>query len=470
MLITPVILCGGSGTRLWPVSRRAYPKQFARLLGEETPFQATARRVVGAPFAAPVVMTAADFRFIVGEQLAEADIAPGAIVIEPVARGTAPAILAAALCARTADADAVLLILPSDHSVRDPEAFRATVREGAEAAQSGRIVTFGIVPDRAETGYGYLVLPKGAGSISPLVRFVEKPDAAEAAALIAAGDSLWNSGIVLARADTIVSAFADHAPEYLSPVQAALDGARDDLDFRRLAAEPWNGLPDRSFDRAVLEKAANITAVRFPGHWSELGGWDSVWRESAPDDAAVVAGPNCTAIDCRATLLRCDDAASEVVGIGLSDIMVVATEDAVLVADRRRSQDVRLAVAALRAKGVRQAESFPRDHRPWGWWETLILTDTFQVKRIFVKPGGILSLQSHRFRAEHWVVVSGTARVTVDREVSILQANQSVYVPLGAVHRLEHPGDAPMMLIEVQTGTYFGEDDIIRYEDIYARS
>ncbi|MCT8328009.1 mannose-1-phosphate guanylyltransferase/mannose-6-phosphate isomerase [Albidovulum sediminis] len=469
-MITPVILCGGSGTRLWPVSRRAYPKQFVRLLGEETPFQATARRVAGAPFAAPVVMTAADFRFIVGEQLAEAGIGPGAILIEPAPRNTAPAILAAALSAVASNADATLLILPSDHAVRDPAAFRATVMLGMEAAGKGRIVTFGITPDRVETGYGYLLLPRDAGAVSPLAGFIEKPDAARAAAMIAEGNCLWNAGIFLARADTIVAAFAAHAPEYLAPVQASLDGARDDLDFRRLAPAPWEGLADRSIDYAVLEKAANLDVVRYQGHWSDLGGWEAVWRESAAREDEVVAGPRCTAIDCQATLLRSDDPATEVVGIGLSDVMVVATGDAVLVADRRRSQDVRLAVTALKEKGVRQAEAFPRDHRPWGWSETLTLTDAFQVKRIVVKPGGILSLQSHRHRAEHWVVVTGTARVTIGPEVSIVQENQSVYVPQGATHRLENPGDGPMVLIEVQTGSYFGEDDIIRYEDAYARS
>lgn len=466
-MITPVILCGGSGTRLWPVSRRAYPKQFVPLLGDETPFQATVRRVAGAPFAPPVIMTACDFRFVVGEQMAAIGAAPGTIVIEPDARNTAPSILAAALSA--GEPDALLLVLPADHAIDDAAAFRASVERGAKAARAGRIVTFGIVPDRPETGYGYLELPPDAGAVSPLLRFVEKPDAAQAARMIAGGNWLWNAGIFLFSARTMVAAFETHAPEYLAPVRAAVEGARDDLDFRRLASAPWQGLPDLSIDYAVLEKAANLSVVRHEGHWSDLGGWEAVWRESGGTGDQVIAGPRCTAIDCHATLLRSEDPATEVVGIGLSDLMVVATADAVLVADRARSQDVRLAVAALKDRGAPQAEAFLRDHRPWGWSETLALSEAFQVKRIVVKPGGILSLQSHRHRAEHWVVVSGTARVTIGSDVALFGANQSVYVPQGAVHRLENPTDQPMILIEVQTGSYFGEDDITRYEDAYAR-
>ncbi|MDF3608394.1 mannose-1-phosphate guanylyltransferase/mannose-6-phosphate isomerase [Paracoccus sp. DMF-8] len=473
MTITPVLLAGGSGTRLWPVSRKSFPKQFAPLVGSETLFQASARRLSGARFAAPIVMTNADFRFIVAEQLEEAGITPAAILIEPSGRNTAPAILAAALTVADHDPDALLLVAPSDHVVPDAEAFGRAVDLGADAARQGQIVTFGITPTRPETGYGYMeVAGEGQGPV-PLRRFVEKPDAENAARMIANGNYLWNAGIFLFAARTMIQAFRQHALEFLRPVEAALTAARTDLGFLRLAPDPWNELPDLSVDYAVLEKAGNLSVVRFSDHWSDLGGWDAIWRESmdaAPAERGAVTDDHSTAIDCDNVLLRSQGDGLEVVGIGLKDIMVVATDDAVLVADMNRAQDVRQAVSALKSKGARQAESFLRDHRPWGWFETLALADRFQVKRIVVKPGAALSLQSHFHRAEHWVVVSGTARVTVNDQVTLVTENQSIYVPLGAVHRMENPGKVPMVLIEVQTGAYLGEDDIVRYEDVYSRS
>lgn len=476
MAITPVLLAGGSGTRLWPVSRKSFPKQFAPLIGDESLFQASARRLSGPRFTAPVVMTNADFRFIVAEQLDQIGIEPAAIVIEPAGRNTAPAILAAALSAAERDPEAVLLVAPSDHVVPDAEAFGRAVDLGLPAAQSGRIVTFGITPTRPETGYGYMeAQADGNGDEGgPLVlkRFVEKPDAENAARMIAQGDFLWNAGIFLFAAKTMIQAFRDHAPEYMTPVQAALTEARTDLGFLRLAPEPWDRLPDLSIDYAVLEKAGNLSVVRFSGHWSDLGGWDAVWREiqdETPAERGAVTDPRSTAIDCDNVLLRSQDDGIEVVGIGLNDLMVVATSDAVLVAGMDRAQDVRKAVSALKDKGARQAEVFLRDHRPWGWFETLALADRFQVKRIVVNPGAALSLQSHFHRSEHWIVVSGTARVTVDDTVTLVTENQSIYVPLGAVHRMENPGKVPMVLIEVQTGVYLGEDDIVRYEDVYSR-
>lgn len=473
MVITPVLLAGGSGTRLWPVSRKSFPKQFAPLVGDETLFQASAKRLSGARYAAPIVMTNADFRFVVAEQMAGIGIKPAAILIEPAGRNTAPAILAAALMAAEKNPDALLLVAPSDHVVPDAEAFGRAVERGAEAADQGRIVTFGITPTRPETGYGYMEAEgEGDGPVT-LKRFVEKPDADTARAMIADGNYLWNAGIFLFTARTMIEAFRAHAPDYLEPVQAALDEAQKDLGFLRLAPEPWDRLPDLSIDYAVLEKAANLSVVRYSGHWSDLGGWDAVWRETqaatAPERGAVVDDRS-TAIDCDNVLLRSQDEGIEVVGIGLKDVMVVSTKDAVLVAVMDRAQDVRKAVSALKSKGARQAETFLRDHRPWGWYETLALADRFQVKRIVVNPGAALSLQSHFHRSEHWIVVSGTARVTVDDTVTLVTENQSIYVPLGAVHRMENPGKVPMVLIEVQTGSYLGEDDIVRYEDVYSRS
>ena len=474
MLIHPVLLCGGSGTRLWPLSRKSYPKQFAPLLGDETLFQASARRLSGPGFAPPLVLTGADFRFIVTEQLTAAGIDPAAILIEPAARNTAPAVLAAALWLLQSDPGAVMLVAPSDHVVPDAQAFRAAVAAGLPAAEAGRLVTFGITPDRPETGYGYLELtatPDGSGDPVALTRFVEKPDATRAAAMIAAGNFLWNAGIFLFRAEAIVAAFRAHAPDLIAPVEAALDGGRADLGFLRLAAGPWEGLRDVSIDYAVMERSANLSVVPFAAGWSDLGGWDAVWREGGghgQNGGVVTHGP-ATAIDCTDTLLRAEDGRQELVGIGLDRIIVVAMPDAVLVADMACAQGVKVAVAALKAKRASQAEAFPKDHRPWGWFESLVIGDRFQVKRIVVHPGAALSLQSHHHRSEHWIVVQGTAKVTVDGEVRLLSENQSVYIPLGAIHRMENPGKVDMVLIEVQTGSYLGEDDIIRYEDVYAR-
>ncbi|MGA0615145.1 mannose-1-phosphate guanylyltransferase/mannose-6-phosphate isomerase [Paracoccus sp. KR1-242] len=473
MVMTPVLLAGGSGTRLWPVSRKSFPKQFAPLIGDETLFQASARRLSGPRYAAPIVMTNADFRFIVAEQLTSMGIDPAGILIEPSGRNTAPAILAAALTVAQTDPDGLLLVAPSDHVVPDAEAFGRAVDLGEPAARSGRIVTFGITPTRPETGYGYMEAEECAEGPVALRRFVEKPDLAKAEAMIAQGNFLWNAGIFLFSARTMIEAFRTHAPEFLDPVQAALDEARHDLGFLRLAPAPWDSLPDLSIDYAVLEKADNLSVVRFSGHWSDLGGWDAVWREAqdgAPAPEGAVTDERSTAIDCRNVLLRSQNEGIEVVGIGLEDVMVVATSDAVLVAGMDRAQEVRKAVSALKSKGARQAETFLRDHRPWGWFETLALADRFQVKRIVVNPGAALSLQSHFHRSEHWIVVSGTAKVTVDDVVTLVTENQSIYVPLGAVHRMENPGKVPMVLIEVQTGAYLGEDDIVRYEDVYSRN
>ncbi|PCI45037.1 MAG: mannose-1-phosphate guanylyltransferase/mannose-6-phosphate isomerase [Alphaproteobacteria bacterium] len=478
-MITPVLLCGGSGTRLWPLSRKSYPKQFSKLVGDSSLFQASAMRLSGsetegeASFDAPLILTNSDFRFIVTEQLAEVGIDPLAILIEPEGRNTAPAVLAAALWLEKSDPDGLMLVAPSDHVVPDAPAFRAAVLAGAEAAKAGQLVTFGIKPDHPETGYGYLELAEDPGDFTArplkLKRFVEKPDAARAAEMVAAGTYLWNAGIFLFSVRAIVAAFRAHAPELIDPVQRAVDQGKPDLGFLRLDPTPWGQADDISIDYAVMERAENLSVVPFSAGWSDLGGWDAVWRETMQDARGVATSGPATALDCDDTLLRSEDEGLQVVGIGLKDIIVVAMPDAVLVADASRSQDVKHAVAALKAKAVKQAVAFPKDHRPWGWFESLVVGERFQVKRIVVHPGAALSLQSHHHRSEHWIVVEGTARVTVDDEVKLITENQSVYIPLGAVHRMENPGKLPMVLIEVQTGSYLGEDDIIRYEDVYAR-
>ena len=469
-MITPIILCGGSGTRLWPLSRNSYPKQFVPLVGEKTLFQGSVLRMKGSGYAAPVVITNSDFRFIVTEQLQEVGIEPGVVLIEPEGRNTAPAVLVAALYAARKDPEAVLLVAPSDHVVPDVEAFRAAVAKGMKAVEEGQLVTFGVRPTHAETAYGYLqVSTLSDGDPVKLERFIEKPDAATASKMLADGSYLWNAGIFLFRAKDIIAAFQTHAPDLTKPVTQALDGGHADLGFFRLGSDAWAGANDISIDYAVMEKAANLSVVPFDAGWSDLGGWDAVWRESKADESGVVLSGETMAIDCADTLLRSDSDRLQVVGIGLKNVMAIAMNDAVLVADMSRAQDVKKAVDALKAKGAAQATRFPKDHRPWGWFESLVVGDRFQVKRIYVHPGASLSLQSHHHRAEHWIVVCGTAEVTIDDQVQLVTENQSVYIPLGAVHRMKNPGQVPMVLIEVQTGAYLGEDDIIRYEDVYSR-
>ena len=424
-------------------------------------------------FHSPIVVTGANFRFIVAEQLLEVGINPSAVLIEPEGRNTAPAVLAAAMHALSENPNAVLLVAPSDHVIPDTAAFQAAVKRGLDAVKEGRLVTFGIKPDRPEIGYGWLELesaPRPDGASVPLSNFVEKPDLEAAKEMLVSGRYLWNSGIFLFTAHDIVAAFEAHCPNLIPAVRAALEQASVDLGFLRLDPNAWAEVEPVSLDYAVMEKSDYLSVVPFSGAWSDLGSWTAVKDEYQPDAAGVVTTGPVTAIDCHDSLLRAESPGQELVGIGLENLIVVAMPDAVLVADLSRGQEVKDAVAALKAKGAKQAEAFAMDHRPWGHFETLILGDRFHVKRIVVKPGASLSLQSHMHRAEHWIVVSGTARVTVDENVKLVTENESIYVPLGAVHRMENPGRVPMILIEVQTGVYLGEDDIIRYEDVYARA
>lgn len=472
MQITPVLMCGGSGTRLWPLSRESYPKQFTSLKGGKTLFQESVGRLSGQGFAAPIVVTNSDFRFIVTEQLLGVGIDPGAILIEPDRRNTAPAVLAAALHAFDEDPDALLIVAPSDHVIPDADAFRAAIQAGTERALAGDLVTFGIVPTHPETGYGYLQLDGEAepGKPAPLSRFVEKPDAASAARMLAAGNYLWNAGIFLFTARALIAAFEQHAAHLVDPVRNSVENAKADLGFLRLDPASWSAAEDISIDYAIMEKAKNICSVPFEGKWSDLGDWNAVWAESDPDSHGVATNGNAAAIDCKDVLLRSESEGQQIVGLGLDGIVAIAMPDAVLVADKSRTQDVKKAVELLKSQQAPQAVQFPRDHRPWGYFDSLATGRRFQVKRIVVKPGAALSLQSHFHRSEHWIVVQGTARVTVDGTQKLVAENQSVYIPLGAVHRMENPGKLDMVLIEVQTGSYLGEDDIVRYEDVYARN
>lgn len=470
-MIYPVVLCGGSGTRLWPVSRKAYPKQFAPLIGDDSLYQMTLKRLSGADFAAPLIMTGDDFRFMAMEQAGDIGLSDARVYIEPVARDTAPAILTAALILRD-EPDAMMLVAPSDHVIADTAAFLSGVKAAAEAAEQGALVTFGVQPDRPETGYGYLELakpPEGDTAV-PLKSFREKPDAATAQSMLDAGNYLWNAGIFLFRVSDILAAFKTHAPDLIAPCEAAIAESSDDLGFCRLGAKAYSKAAAISFDYAIMEKAEAVMTVPMTSPWSDLGSWESLWQAQEPDANGVATSGAVTQIDCKDTYLRSEEDNIQLVGLGLDGIVAVAMRDAILVADKSRGQDVKAVVSALRANSVAQADDYPRFHRPWGWYETLCLDTRFQVKRIMVKPGGVLSLQSHHHRSEHWIVVRGTAEVTIGEDVKLVTENEGVYIPLGTVHRMANPGKLPMYLIEVQTGSYLGEDDIVRYEDIYDRS
>ena len=468
--ITPIILCGGSGSRLWPLSRKSYPKQFVPLVGDKTLFQNSSERLTGHQFKNPLIVTNSDYRFIVTEQLQEIGINPGAILIEPQGRNTAPAILAAALYEYRKNLDAILVVAPSDHVIKDVKAFQLAIEEAYKVALDGQLVTFGITPTHPETGYGYLELSKITTTQAvPLKAFVEKPDLNNAKKMIQSENFLWNSGIFLFQAKDIIEAFKKYSPSDLEAVNLSLTNSKNDLGFCRLNLADWVKTKNISIDYAIMEKSDNLSVVPFTAGWSDLGGWDAVWRESTSKTNGVNTSNNATAIDCENSLIRSEDNSIEVVGIGLKNIITIAMKDAVLIADMSKSQDVKKAVEILNEKGASQANHFPKDHRPWGWFESLTIDEKFQVKKIHVHPGASLSLQSHKYRSEHWIVVSGEAEVTMDQEVNLISENQSVYIPLGTIHRMKNPGKEPMILIEVQTGTYFGEDDIYRYDDIYAR-
>lgn len=469
MIIHPVILCGGSGTRLWPSSRKSYPKQFAPLLGETSLYQRTLQRFSQPGFSAPLVMTGEDFRFMAVEQAEVLGLSDARVVVEPVGRDTAPAILAAALMLEATPED-LMLVAPSDHTMADLEAFHAAVEAGKGSASEGALVTFGVTPARPETGYGYLQLAGRPDGVTTVTKFTEKPDLETAKAMLEAGHYLWNGGIFMGRVRDFIAAFEAHAPDLIEPVRAAVTKADQDLGFTRLDTEAFSNARAVSLDYAIMEQADWVVAVPLDCGWSDLGAWDALWGASGPDAAGNATYGDVTLMECEGSYLRSEDDNMTMVGLGLQNVVAVAMRDAVLVADKSRSQDLKKVVETLRAEGKAQADDYPRFHRPWGWYETLCLDTRFQVKRIMVKPGGILSLQSHRHRSEHWIVVAGTAEVTIGEEIKLVSENEGVYIPLGAKHRMANPGKVPMYLIEVQTGAYLGEDDIIRYEDIYDRS
>jgi mannose-1-phosphate guanylyltransferase/mannose-6-phosphate isomerase len=462
----PVLLSGGSGTRLWPLSREAYPKQFLPLAGEDTMLQATWRRVAALADAAPIVVANEEHRFLAAEQLRVAGAPTPAIVLEPVGRNTAPAIAAAALQATADGGDPLLLVLPSDHVVADAEAFRAAVRGASAAAERGALVTFGIVPTAPETGFGYIQAEAGEGT-RKVLRFVEKPDAATAQSYLDAGGYYWNSGMFLFRASRYLTELGRLRPDILEATSAAFAAARRDGDFIRLDKEAFAACPSQSIDYAVMERTGAAMVLPVDIGWNDVGSWSALWDVAERDADGNARHGDVIAVDSRNSYAY---ARRLVALVGVDDMIVVETDDAILVARKDKVQQVKDVVALLKQEQRSQAALHREVHRPWGSYDSVDNGARFQVKRIKVKPGAQLSLQSHTQRAEHWIVVSGTARVTRDNDVFELHANQSTYIPIGAKHRLENPGGEMLELIEVQSGDYLGEDDIVRYEDVYGRA
>jgi mannose-1-phosphate guanylyltransferase / mannose-6-phosphate isomerase len=470
-LIHPVILSGGSGTRLWPMSRTFYPKQLLLLVGDKTLLQQAVLRVAGAQdFAAPLVIANEEHRFIIAEQLREIDIAAQGLLLEPVGRNTAPAACIAALLLAEAEPGALMLLMPSDHTIEDRAAFLAAIEHAAIAARTGRLVTFGIRPERAETGYGYIergdALAAAEGAFA-VARFVEKPDAATAERYAASGDFFWNSGIFLFPAALYLSELERLRPDMLAVCRTALAAARRDDDFIRLDKAAFTDCSADSIDYAVMEHTEHAAVVPVTMGWSDLGSWDALWDMAEKDTSGNALSGNVIAEDAKNCYLRSESGL--VAALGVEDLIVVATDDAVMLAPRSRAQDVRRLVARLVKEKRGEADALPRVHRPWGSYETLHAGHRVQVKHILVKPGRKLSLQMHHHRAEHWVVVQGTARIRRGDEEIMLTEDQSTYIPLGTAHRLENPGKIPLHLIEVQSGAYLGEDDIVRFDDDYGR-
>lgn len=463
--LLPVILSGGSGTRLWPLSRECYPKQFLPLVEDISMLQATWRRVAPLAGRRPIVVANQEHRFMAAEQLREMGAEPSAILLEPVGRNTAPAIAVAALEAMRDGEDALLLVLPSDHVIRDEAAFHAVVQAALPAAREGRLVTFGIVPTAPETGYGYIQAAAGEG-VRAVAQFVEKPDRQTAERYLASGAYFWNSGMFLFRASRYLQELQRWQPAMLAACRQALDEARRDTDFVRLQAERFATCPSDSIDYAVMEKTDAAAVIALDAGWNDVGSWAALWEATPQDAEGNAHHGDVIALNCRNTYAH---ASRLVAMIGLDDVVVVDTDDALLIAHRDQVQQVKDVVGRIKGSGRTHAVTHRKVYRPWGAYDSIDNGERFQVKRITVKPGGALSLQMHHHRAEHWIVVSGTAKVTRGDETILLAENQSTYIPLGVVHRLENPGRLPLELIEVQSGSYLGEDDIVRFEDVYGR-
>jgi mannose-1-phosphate guanylyltransferase/mannose-6-phosphate isomerase len=467
--IVPVIMCGGAGTRLWPVSRESMPKQFVSLVGAQSTFQQVLDRISDPGlFARPIIITNAEFRFVVGEQLRECGIEAD-IVLEPARRDSGPAVATAAVLAAARDADAIVLVLAADHVVRKKDAFLDACRQAAISAAAGRIVTFGIKPSHAATNYGYIRPGKKLDGQEAFAvdAFVEKPDAATAANYVAE-KYLWNSGNFLFQARVMLGEIERFEPAMAEAAKAAVAGLTRDLDFQRLSAQAFSLAPKKAIDYAVMERTKLAAVIPADIGWSDIGSWSAVWEVLDHDAQGNVTDGPAVLLDTHNTLVRSEEGVLTTV-VGLDDVVVIATGDAVLVASREKSEDVKKLVELLKTNNHREAVEHRRIYRPWGYYQGIDSGGRYQVKRIVVKPAGKLSLQKHFHRAEHWVVVKGTAEVAVDGKNSMVHENESVYIPIGGVHRLANPGKIPLELVEVQVGSYLGEDDIVRMDDVYGR-
>ncbi len=469
--IVPAVMCGGSGSRLWPMSRALYPKQLLPLTSERTMLQETVARVSDtARFAAPILICNDEHRFLIAAQMQEVQAPHGGILLEPAGRNTAPAVALAALHAMKDDPDAMLLVLAADHQIKRTDAFLDSVAAAAEAARDGYLVTFGLQPGAASTGYGYIKI--GEQSITDHVRnvaqFVEKPDAATAERFLAEGGYRWNSGMFVFSAARYLEELARHAPDILESCRMAMEGAREDLDFVRPDETAFLGCRSDSIDYAVMEKSERAAVIPCDLGWSDIGSWEQLWEVGEKDAAGNVTQGDILLEGVSGSYVRSEDKLVAV--IGMEDVVVVSTADAMLVAPKDRAQDVKAVVDRLRSEGREEHNTHVRVYRPWGFYEGIHLGDRHQVKHISVNPGSVLSLQKHFHRAEHWVVVRGTAVVTRNDEELLVTENESVYLPLGCIHRLRNPGKVPLSIVEVQTGAYLGEDDIVRLEDVYNRA
>ncbi|AVI62683.1 mannose-1-phosphate guanylyltransferase/mannose-6-phosphate isomerase [Halomonas sp. GFAJ-1] len=465
-MIQPVILSGGSGTRLWPLSREQMPKQFLRLTSSQSLLQQTLARLEGLVTAPPILMGHHAHRFLMAEQLRESGYA-GSLVLEPEGRNTAPAIACAALIARQGGSDSLLLVLPADHVIGDLTAFHSSVNAAVPLAEAGHLVTFGVVPTYPETGYGYIACGSPLGGGHRVASFIEKPSAERAKALLAQGNTLWNSGMFLLRAGSYLAELKVFQPDMLSSCEAAVSESHRDLDFLRLGEEAFRRCPADSIDYAVMEQSQQAAVVSLEAKWSDIGSFDALWAAQPSDEAGNVVQGDCVLRDTHRSLVIAEHRL--VATLGVEDLVVVETPDSVLVAHREYAQQVKHLVATLTEAGRSEVHTAAQVHRPWGSFQAMDSGERYQVKHITVKPGGRLSLQRHHHRAEHWVVVSGTAQVTVNERTFLVSENQSTYIPIGVPHRLENLGKIPLELIEVQSGSYLGEDDIERLDDVYAR-
>lgn len=481
MLIEPLILCGGSGSRMWPLSREHYPKQLLSLAGDASMLQATAVRLTGLvleaadSLAAPLLIGNEEYRFLIAEQLRQAHVTPGGMLLEPCGRNTAPAVTLGALWAVKDGEDPVLVVMPSDHVIQDLAAFQAAIKLALPLASAGKLVTFGIPPTAPETGYGYIKAGNAAGAGAHVVeRFVEKPDAATAQSYLDSGSYLWNCGIFVFKASVWLAKMDALRADITAACRSAFAGLQADHDFIRPDKQAFFGCPSESIDYAVMEpltsgasNTGDVVVVPMSAGWSDIGAWSALWEICDKDPQGNVFKGDVVSVDTRNSMVLTNGRL--VATVGLADVVVVETPDAVLVADRHQIQKVKQVVAQLGAAKRSEASAHRKVYRPWGWYDSIDHGPRFQVKRIVVNPGGVLSLQMHHHRAEHWIVVSGTALVTKGDESFLVSENESTYIPLGTTHRLENPGKLPLEMIEVQSGSYLGEDDIVRFQDRYGR-